>query len=281
MSNDDDPLVRQVIRLLHRRRGWAWTCLASFIGTVLALLTGAWLFPYSWSATATALLVFMLGLLLLSVCALGVVIVDSFRIRHYAEHVRRNAQAGVGHYPIIAHGYRYPPRHRASWYFGWAVQLLFVWLAVFYLPRQIDAVAYLAGLDHQAPFYPSSHGQVCDKYHHCHTVTYGTIGAPDGPRAEWPTQVPLGNPVTVSAPVWAWGAGAQLIEDNFAAAETLFFGVIFADGMAAAAIILGHKTIRDALARRMHSRTPVPPAVPRGDPDHPSVSAQRHQDGPV
>lgn len=266
MSDDDDPLVSQVIRLLHRRRGWAWTCLAGFTASVLALLTGVWLFPYSWSRAATALAVFMLGALLLSVCALGAVIVDSFRIRHYAEHVRRNAQAGVGHYPIIAHGYRYPPRHRASWYFGWAVQLLFVWLAVFYLPRQIDAVAFYAGLEHPTAFYPSSQHQVCDKYNNCHTVTDGTIGAPDGPRAEWPEQVPLGNPVTVTSPVWAWGAGAQLINDNFAATGALFIGLIV-DGLAAVAIIVGHKTIRHALARRMHSSTSVPPAVPQEDPD--------------
>jgi hypothetical protein len=44
------------------------------------------------------------------------------------------------HYPVRAHAYRYPPRHRWTWVFSWLVMAILLGLGVVALPALVDGV---------------------------------------------------------------------------------------------------------------------------------------------
>jgi hypothetical protein len=255
-SPESEPDVAATVRLLHRRRGWAWTGAGSLAGLVMYAIIGAHLFPNPTGAMAGVSAVVVLGLLALAVTGLIVAVVDTVRLHRRDTTVRVHAARRTSHYPVVAHAYRYPSRHRISAVFGKLMLAFWLILTVAFLPDQVNAVAYLAGAGPTATFFPSSYGQDCGRSG-CSTVTNGilVIGG-SGIRATWPGRAPLGLPFTVRAPVWdGWGS-AQIVGDTPNAIAAIVVGAIF-DSVAAIAVIAGVTTVRYMLRRRRQAAVPA------------------------
>jgi hypothetical protein len=105
-----------------------------------------------------------------------------------------------------------------------------------YLPRQVDAVAYLAGFGHRDTFIPVSYRQDCGQGG-CSTVTDGILKQ-TGQKITWPGQVTLGRPFPVRAPAWASGPGAELILSAGDAAGQTIIGLYFEITTAVAALVI-------------------------------------------
>src|SRR5271166_3106264 len=107
--------VARLVRLHHRRRGWAFVAIGSLIGLVVCAGIDAKLFE-NLTGTAEALsAISVFVLLALVLVGLVVVIVDTSRIHRADAAVRVSAKGSVSHYPLYAHAYRFPPRHPGSW----------------------------------------------------------------------------------------------------------------------------------------------------------------------
>jgi len=98
-------------------------------------------------------------------------------------------------------------------------------VGLFFLPAQIDSVAYLADQAPQGTFVPESYGQVCGRYG-CTTDTIGII-EPGGATATWKTQVPLGKPFQVAVPMWAFGLGYDRAGNAQDAIENTVAGLLW------------------------------------------------------
>jgi len=234
-----NPDVSATVRLLHRRRGWAWTCVASLVAVVVYAVIGSHLFPDPTGALAVISGLVLLALLALAAAGLIVAVVDTVRL--HGQHVANQAQAraGTSHHPVLAHGYRYPPRHKVSGWFGRIVLAFWLVLSLAFLPNQVNAVAYLTHLGPAATFFPASYGQDCGRYG-CSTITNGTLlatGSSTKVPATWSGQVPLYVPFTVRAPVWNWGK-AQIVSGGGDAAGTIAVGLLFDFGAVIALIAL-------------------------------------------
>src|SRR6202042_1699083 len=116
----------------------------------------------------------VLVLLALTVVGLVMAVVDTVRLHRRDGAVRHQARRRTSPHPLIAHAYRYPPRHRLSAWFGWVLLLGSLVLAVGYLPHQVNGVAYLAGAGPTATFLPTSYGQSCGRSG-CSTFTNGIL----------------------------------------------------------------------------------------------------------
>jgi hypothetical protein len=162
-------------------------------------------------------------LTVVGVVALVVSVVETVRLHQRDAGVRRQAVRRTTHYPVRAHAYSYPPRHRFSWVFGWVMMVILLCIGVASLPGLVDGVAYLAGAESSSTFLPLSYGQVCGRSG-CNPVTYGVLT--DGASVTWPDQVPLGQAFTVRQPLWNWGFGAQMIDGDGSAIATIFAGVL-------------------------------------------------------
>jgi hypothetical protein len=223
---DTHPDVDGAIRLLHRRRGCAWTGAASLLALVVFTFFG------SGAGSGTVSDLVSAVLLAIAVAGFATVITDTIRLHrrfHLVRHqARRQGRPGADHHPGAARVYRYPPRHPVSDCFAMLLGLLFLGLAVGYLPYQVNAVAYLAGAGQQATFRPVSHERVCDRAS-CATETVGVMVA--GTRTmgtTWPDDVPLGVPVKVRAPVWdGWTGSLRLMDSDSSAVGWLLFGLFF------------------------------------------------------
>jgi hypothetical protein len=82
-----------IVRLYHRRRGWAWVGFGSLIGLIVYLAVGATLFDNLTGAAETASIIPLFILLVLAVAGLLAAIVDSARLRRSAR--RRVAPPGA------------------------------------------------------------------------------------------------------------------------------------------------------------------------------------------
>jgi hypothetical protein len=246
------------VRLLHRRRGWAWTAVGSLAGLVVYALIGAHFFPNPTGAMAAVSAVIVLLLLALAAVGLIVAVVDTVRLHRRDAAIRAQASGRTSHHPVLAHAYRYPPRHRISGLFARLLLVLWLGLAIASLPDQVNAVAYLASAGSTATFFPSSYSQECGRSG-CSTVTNGTlvtVGSGSTIRATWPGRAPLDLPFTVRAPVWdGWGS-ANLMGDTGAAVATLVAGVIF-DFVAVIAVLAFVIMVRHWLRRRHQAAGPV------------------------
>ncbi len=253
---DTDREVAATVRLLHRRRGWAWICVASLVGLVVYAVIGAHLFPNPAGAMAAVSGVIAALLLALAAAGLIVAVVDTVRLHRRGATVRAQAMGRTSHHPVLAHAYRYPPRHRISGWSGRLVLVFWLGLTVAFLPDQVNAVAYLAGAGTSATFFPSSYGQDCGRSG-CSTVTNGTlVMGGSGVHATWPGQAPLGLPFTVRAPVWdGWGS-AQLVADTGNAVGTVIVGLLF-DAVGVVAVIAFIALARHWLRRRRQAAVPV------------------------
>jgi hypothetical protein len=253
--------VAQLVRLHHRRRGWAWVAAGSAIGLVVFAGIDVSLFE-NLTGTAETLSVIPVFLLLALVLAgLVVVIVDTSRIHRADAAVRVSAKGGVSHYPLYAHAHRYPPRHHGSWVFVIFMLAAMTGIAVAILPAEVNAWGYVVGAENQDTFNPVSYGQACGggvgHGYSCHTVTEGYLSS-SGADVTWGSQVPLGQPFRVHDPLWAWGGGRTLASGEGAAIPTIIAGLFF-DGVALLLLYILVVIVRETPSRR----SPAPP-VPAG-----------------
>ena len=146
-TGESDPAVAAAVRLLHRRRGWIWATAISVVAFLVACgLLGARAPDASGAGVAVAS-VFILLLAATAVVGLVAAIVDTVRVHRLDPGVRAQAAPRTAHYPVRAHAYRYPPRHRWTWVFSWLVMAILLGLGVVALPALVDGVAYLAGAE--------------------------------------------------------------------------------------------------------------------------------------
>jgi hypothetical protein len=236
-------------RLLHRRRGWSWIAGLSLIGFVGYAVIGAHFFPHASGVLGDISAAIVVALLGLIVAGLIVAIVDTVKLHRLDAGARTQARGRTVHHSVIAHAYRYPPKHGTAGVFGKVLLVFWFVLTISFLPNQVNAVAFLAGAGSNTTFFPSSYSQNCGRSG-CTTVTDGTIAS--GARtvdATFPYQIPLDQPVTVRAPVWpGWGTVA-LVGDTENAVVSIFVGLFF-DFIAAVAVYSFVEMIRHWLARR-------------------------------
>jgi hypothetical protein len=221
--------VAKLVRLHHRRRGWAWVAIGGVIG--LVVYAGIGVDPFrNLTGMAEALSVIpVLVLLALVLAGLVVVIVDTLRIRRADAAVRVSAKRSVSHYPLYAHAHRYPPRHHGSWVFAICLLVAMTGITVGILPAEVNSWAYAVGAGNQDTFNPVSYGQACLPRGGCHTVTEGYLSK-SGADVTWGSQVPLGQPFSVRDPLWAWGTGRNLTSGDGWAIPTIVAGLFF-DGV--------------------------------------------------
>ena len=199
----------RLVRLHHRRRGWAWVAVGSVIGLVVYAGIGVNL---SENLTGTAEILGVIPVfVLLALVLVGIVVevVDTSRIHGAEAGVRMSAKGSVSHYPLYAHAHSYPPRHRGSWVFAIVALVAMTAITVYILPAEVNSWGYAVGAESQDTFNPVSYGQACSgvpRARGCHTVTDGYLSR-SGADVTWGSQVPLGQPFSVRDPLWAWGTG--------------------------------------------------------------------------
>lgn len=205
-----DPAVRGSSSAPRRSRAWGWTGLAVGLGIVVMVAVVVRLFA-----------------LVILIAAGSLTIVATVWLR------RRRAMRTPAD--------RYQPRYSNWIWVGIALSGLLVFPAVFYVPSQVDAIAYLAGAGHTATFLPKHYARDCSGSN-CWTATDGVL-ATGGSSVEthWPDEVPLGKPLRVRTPVWAWGSGRTLISGTSGAVGDLFGGLLF--DLLAAFIILNTRLV--------------------------------------
>lgn len=242
------PGTAETERLLHRRHGWAWTTVLSLIGLVGYAVIGAHFFPGATGALADVSAAIVAGLLALAAAGLVVVLVDTVRLHRLDATMRAAARGRVSHYPVVAHAYRYPPKHRISALFGKLLLAGWIVLTISFLPSQVNAVAFLAGAGGTGTFFPVSYAQECGRGG-CTTVTNGNLvtGATTA-SATWPGQAPLDLPFTVRTPAWnGWGS-VQLVGNDENAVVSIIVGLLF-DTVAVVAVFAFAVMVRHWLTR--------------------------------
>ena len=88
-------MLPKLVRLHHRRRGWAWVAIGSVIGLVVYLGIGVNLFENLTGTAETLGVIPVFVLLALVLAGLVVVIVDTSRIHRADAGVRVSAKGGV------------------------------------------------------------------------------------------------------------------------------------------------------------------------------------------
>jgi hypothetical protein len=240
-----------LVRLHHRRRGWAWVAIGSAIGLAVYAGIGVNVSGNLIGTTETLGDIPAFVLLALLLAGLVVVIVDTARIHRADPAVRTSARGSVSHHPLYAHAHSYPPRHHGSWVFVMVMLVAMAGIAVALLPAQVNSWAYVAGAEHQDTFHPVAYEQSCSWVSRggggCRTVTEGYLSS-SGARVTWGSQVPLGQPFSVGDSLWAWGTGRNLLNGDGSAIPTMIAGLFF-DGVAllllyAVVVIMRHTSSR-------------------------------------
>ena len=221
--------VAKLVTLHHRRRGWAWVAVGSAIGLAVYAGIDVNLFESLTGTAETLSVIPVVVLLALVLAGLVVVIVDTSRLHRADAAVRVSAKGGVSHYPLYAHAHGYPPHHRGSWVAVILMLVAMTSLAVFLLPSEVNAWAYVAGAENQDTFNPVSYGQACSDLPRgggCSTVTEGYLSR-TGAEVTWGSQVPLGQPFGVRDPLWTWASGRTLIDGDGTAIPDIVAGLFF------------------------------------------------------
>jgi hypothetical protein len=220
----DDPRVAATVRLLHRRRRWAWTSAASLVAFVAYLLVTV---NFFYNALSTAGLasdiagVVLIALFAVVVIALVVLIVDTVRVNLRDPQVRAQARGRIAGHPV-------PVRHQPRHVLFWIVLVVLILPAPASLPYQVNGYAYALGAGPSVTFLPQSHEQWCGRSG-CSTVTDGTLLTQPPVSAVWQYDVPLGRPFAVRQPVWDGLGSVDLMNGSQAAAAIgigLFFDVL-------------------------------------------------------
>ena len=263
--------VAKLVRLHHRRRGWAWVAIGSVIGLVVYAGIGVNLFENLTGTAETLSVIPIFVLLALVLVGLVVVIVDTSRIHRADPAVRVSAKGSVSHYPLYAHAHRYPPRHHGSWVFAIFMLVAMTGITVAILPAEVNSWAYVVGAENQDTFNPVSYGQACNHVPRggCHTVTEGYLSN-SGTDVTWSSQVPLGQPFRVRDPLWAWGSGRNLTSGDGSAIPTIVAGLFF-DGVTLLLLYALVVIVRDTPSRRSQRMSAPAGADPGGvrRPQHP------------
>ena len=252
--------VAKVVRLHHRRRGWAWVAVGSVIGLVVYVGIGVNLFENLTGTAETLGVIPVFVLLALVLAGLVVVIVDTSRIHRADAAVRVSAKGRVSHYPLYAHAHRYPPRHHGSWVFAIVMLVAMAGISVFILPAEVNSWAYVVGAGNQDTFNPVSYGLACGGVRQggCQTVTDGYLSK-SGADVTWGGQVPLCQPFSVRDPLWAWGSGRTLTSGDGSAIPTIIAGLFF-DGVTLLLLYVLVVIMRDPLGSSRRSQRMSGPA---------------------
>jgi hypothetical protein len=255
--------VANLVRLHHRRRGWAWVAIGSVIGLAVYAGISVNLFENLTGTAETLGVIPVFVLLALVLAGLVVVIVDTSRIHRADAAVRVSAKGSVSHYPLYAHAHRYPPRHRGSWVFVIVMLVAMTGIAVVLLPADVNSWAYVVGAENQDTFNPVSYGPACITVPRrgCHTVTEGSLSR-SGADVTWGSQVPLGQPFSVRDPLWNWGTGRNLISGDGSAIGTIVAGLFF-DGVALLLLYILVVIVRDTPSKGSQ-RVPAPAGADPG-----------------
>ena len=254
--------VAKLVRLHHRRRGWAWVAIGSVIGLVVYAGIGVNLSGNLTGTAETLSVIPVFVLLALVLAGLVIVIADTSRIHRADAGVRVSAKGSVSHYPLYAHAYRYPPRHHGSWVFAIVMLVVMTGITVFILPAEVNSWAYVVGAEHQDTFNPVSYGESCvggTRYGGCHTVTDGYLSK-SGADVTWGSPVPLGQPFSVRDPLWDWGTGRTLTsgDSDGSAIPTIVAGLFF-DGLTLLLLYVLVVVVRDTPgSSRRSQQMPVP-----------------------
>jgi hypothetical protein len=250
--------VAKLVKLHHRRRGWAWVAAGSVTG--LAVYAGIGV-NQSGNFTGPAEIlstITVFALLALALAGLVVVITDTVRIHRADENVRASAKSSVSHHPLYAHAHRYPPHHRGSWVFTIAMLVAMTCITVFILPAEVNSWAYVAGAESQGTFNPVSYGRVCvatRRGGNCQAVTEGYLSG-SGAGVTWSGQVPLGQPFSVRDPLWYWGRGRTLISGDAQAIGNIVAGLFFNGAALLLLYVLFVITRHTSSGRRSGGRSP-------------------------
>ena len=178
--------VVRLVRLHHRRRGWAWVATGSVIGLAVYAGIDVSLLESLTGTAGTLSVIPVLVLVALVLIGLVVVIVDTSRLHRADAADRVNGKGNVAHYPIYAHAYRWPPRHPGSWVAALLMLLAMTCIAAYMVPQEVNAWAYAVGAEHQDTFNPVSYSQSCtaQRFVHCSTMTVGYLSR-TGAHAYW------------------------------------------------------------------------------------------------
>ncbi len=268
--------VAKLVRLHHRRRGWAWVAIGSLIGLVVYLGIGADLVENLTGATETLSVIPVFVLLALVLVGLVVVIADTARMHRADAAVRVSAKGSVSHYPLYAHAQHYPPHHRGSWMFAIFTLVAMTGITVFILPAEVNSWAYVVGGGNQDTFNPVSYGQACSGVPRggCHLVTEGYLSN-SGAHVTWVGQVTLGQPFGVRDPLWAWGTGRNLTSGDGSAIANIAAGLFF-DGVTLLLLYVLVVIVRDTSSRRSQ-RMSVPAGAGPGAVRRTQHPDRRHQ----
>ena len=242
--------VAKLVRLHHRRRGWAWVAVGSVIGLVVYAGIGVNLSGNLTGTAETLSFIPVFVLLALVLAGLVIVIVDTSRMHRAEAAARVSAKGSVSHYPLYALAHRYPPRHRGSWVFAIVMLVAMTGLTVFILPAEVNSWAYVVGAENRDTFNPASYGQACNDMPRgggCRTVTEGYLSK-SGASVTWGSQVTLGQPFSVRDPLWAWGSGRNLTSGDGSAIETIVGGLFF-DGITLLLLYVVVVLVRHTLSR--------------------------------
>ena len=231
------PGVSDAIHLVHRRRGWIWTAVGSIVAWLVTLGLLGGLAPNAAGVLLTVVGLLVVVLTVLAIVGVVMTVIDTVRLRRSHPGIRAATTHHFARHPARSHPYRYPPRHRFSWIFAWAMMLSVFGLGIAALPALVDGIAYLAGAEPTTTFTPVSYSQDCGRSG-CSTVTDGFIS--NGTGVTWPDQVPVGQPFTVHEPLWNWGFGTGLIDSDWSAIGSLFAGVLFDSG----AVFIGYAMVK-------------------------------------
>jgi hypothetical protein len=275
-ASESSDLAR-LVRLHHRRRGWAWVAIGSAIGLVAYAGIDVNMFG-NLTGTAEALnAISVFVLLALVLVGLVVVIIDTSRIHRADAGDRVSAKGSVSHYPLYAHAYRYPPRHHGSWVAAIFMLVAMTGITVYILPPEVNAWAYVVGAEHQDTFNPVSYSH-CPVVHGrgCQVVTDGYLSR-SGAHVNWGSQVPLGQPVSVRDPLWAWGTGRNLIDGDASAIPDIVAGLFF-DGITLLLLYVLVEIVRHRSSRRSQ-RISLPADADPGRVRRPHHPDRGHQGG--
>lgn len=248
-----------LVRLHHRRRGWAWVAAGSVLGLVVYAAIDANLFDGLTGAPKTLSAIPVVALLVLAVVGFADVIVDTTRLHRADAALQVTAKGSVSHHPLYAHAYRWPPRHPGTWVAAVFMLAVMTSITAYILPQEVNAWGYVVGAEQSDSFHPVSYAQACTltRTLHCVEVTEGYLSR-TGANVNWGPQVPLGQPFKVRDPLWVWGTGRSLIDGDGSAIPDIVAGLFF-DGVALLLLYVVVVILRDTSPRRRQSM-----AVPAG-----------------
>lgn len=258
-GSGEDENLRKIVRLHHRRRGWAWAGFGSLIGLVVYFVIGDMLFNGLAGTILYLTYIPLLVLFVIAVVGIVAVIADTVRLAAVSREVRAAARPRVEHHPVYAHVHR-GPKHVGSWIAGLLVLAAMTALMVVVLPMEVNGVAYLTGAAPRATFHAVRHERDCGKGG-CSINTDGYL-TPSGIKTTLIGDVPIGSSESTREPAWHWLTGTISIDSTGGAVGELVMG-LFPDLIAGftvynivMAMMFGRKFARRS---RQHAATAAGP----------------------